>query len=1003
MLDAIVDILGGTIGNLVIGIVQVIISLICTFFVSCLAAIAELFLEAMAITPTQIETWLGAPLTTGSFAELITYSGIAIAMLFALWELCRGMMASIQGENPPTRPYVVAVRFLIFGAWSFGGIAFSKVIFDIGSRIYQSVPFDSTTNGLMADVMNFGETFAVGIGSWVANSAATIFGQVSWASSLVGRILTTVLIAFAMIGFLKLLFTCSQRYVNMIFYTYFSPLAIACGVSSSWSKVTWTWLKTLLSTLVLWVLDVWCIFGGLNLLRASTRAMANQADLIGALSCLLVTYGFMKGAIALDGIMSQFGATVTKTTGSLMGDMRDIMVMGHIAGSAAKGASRFAQGLSTGLTRGSGLANASNMKNLGLDKMNQGAARSKFETLRDGLVAAAGNTRTGGAMLSAANAVAGMPKKMRDVAQEARAAKLGREKMNFAKDVGNLTSKYTGKTGVVGQGKGANLPKKGTAESAAYGKELQSLFDKYGEKGLSLKDLTNDPNIMQDMAKNTLLDPKHPELGSMEDNGFRCVGYNPGKNGVGKATFDKYDANGNLQERREVGHLRYGEVGQTAAKGKTLGNGMFAGSPAKQMFSGDVSSLKFTENNGGAQVDVNGADAKGRPINKSLSAVHGPNLDGSQPVMVTTKDGAGMPVSQSEYTLKPGKTVRDGAEALASGKYDSAFVTTKNPKTGEVTPVIRNETEANAGARAVSSNYQALSNANGPITFNGKTLGGIGGGIAGDKFFVNAGAPDSEGNIPLAAVKANDPTQVVARGSISQSDLEAAYTGNDDAMNNAMAKAFANTESTSVSQGAPDAPVVHEAPVVHDAPAAPTAQEMPNPHDTVTATPAPVVNTPAPNEEMPVGGVEEAAPTAAPAAVTGGSPVVNNPQPADVAQDVARMAEQPVSTATVTATPEIRVSDQMDTSPQSVDVNVTTNETAKVEKTTHDSSEKGLPFELLDNTSMTEEHTSTKEDEDEHGKQSGYGRNGKNGHGFHKNGKQTDSKKQRHDRGNHNK
>lgn len=633
--------------------------------------------------------------------------------------------------------------------------------------------------------------------------------------------------------------------------------------------------------------------------------------------------------------------------------------------------------------------------------MNQGAARSKFETLRDGLVAAAGNTRTGGAVLSAANAVAGMPKKMRDVAQEARTAKMGREKMNFAKDVGNLTSKYTGKTGAVGQGKGANLPKKGTAESAAYDKELQGLFDKYGEKGLNLKDLTNDPNVMQDMAKNTLLDPKHPEQGSMADNGFRCVGYNPGKNGVGKATFDKYDANGNLQERREVGHLRYGEVGQTAAKGKTLSNGMFAGSPAKQMFSGDVSSLKFTENNGGAQVDVNGADAKGRPINKSLSAIHGPNLDGTQPVMVTNNDSAGMPVSQSEYTLKPGKTVRDGAEALASGKYDSAFVTAKNPKTGEVAPVTRNESEATAGARAVSSNYQALSNANGPIAFNGKTLGGIGGGVAGEKFFVNAGTPDNEGNIPLAAVKANDPTQVVARGSISQSDLEAAYTGNDDSMNNAMAKAFAHTEGVGVGHGTPDAPVTNEAPVVHDTSA---AHEMPNPHDTVAATPAPVVNTPAPNGEMPVGGVEEAVPTAAPAAVTGGSPVVNNPQPADVGQDVARMAEQPVGTATVTAAPEVQVNDQTDTSPQSVDVNVTTNETAKVEKTTRDSSEKGLPFELLDNTSMPDEHASVEADgeEDERGKRSGFGRNGKNGHGFRKNGKQTDSKKH-YDRGNHNK
>lgn len=505
---------------------------------------------------------------------------------------------------------------------------------------------------------------------------------------------------------------------------------------------------------------------------------------------------------------------------------------------------------------------------------------------------------------------------------------------------------------------------------------------------------------MQDMAKNTLLDPKHPELGSMEDNGFRCVGYNPGKNGVGKATFDKLDENGNLQERREVGHLRYGAIGQTTPKGKTLGNGMFAGSPGKQLFMGDVSSLKFTEKNGGSQIDVQGVDAKGQKLNKSLSAIHGPNLDGTQSVMVTDKDSAGMPVSQSEYTLKHGKSVRDGAEAIASGKLDSAFVTTKNPKTGETTPVVRNETAANAGARAVSSNYQALSNANGPIAFNGKALGGIGGG---DKFFVNAGAPDSEGNIPLAAVKASDPTQVVARGSISQSDLEAAYMGNDDSMNNAMAKAFANTDSIPVGTEGLDAPVPHEAQVSHDTPAAhdvPPTREMSTPHEAVATTPT--VNTAASNEEISAAGVEEVVPAAT--AVTGDSPVVNNPQLADAGQDVAHMAEQPVDTTTVTASPEVRVSDQTETSPQSVDVNVTTNGTAKVEKTTHDSSEKGLPFELFDNTNMPDEHASVEADgEDEREKRSGFGRNGKNGHGFRKNGKQTDSKKTHHDRENHKK
>lgn len=813
MLDTIIDILGGTIGNLVLGIFQVIVSVVCSFLVSCLGAVAELFLAAMTITPTDIETWLGAPLTTGSFAGLITYSGIAIAMLFALWELCRGLMSSIQGENPPMRPYVVGMRFLIFGAWSFGGISFSKVIFNVGSKIYQSVPFDSVTNGFLSDTITFLDTAGTSLATWIGSTATAIFGQVTWASSLIGRILATLLIVFALIGFLKLLFTCSQRYVNMIFYTYFSPLAIACGVSSSWSKVTWTWMKTLLSTLVLWVLDVWCVFGGLNLLHASVDAMANQMDLIGALSCLLVTYGFMKGAIALDGIMSQFGATVTKTTGSLMGDMRDMMVMSHIAGSAARGMSNLASGVSTGVTRGAGIGNASKMSNLGLDKRNQGEARNALSTLKDGMLGGLGNTRLGGAALAAANAVAGMPKAVGGIAQEGRLAKVGQDKTQMAKDLGALNEKYKGKPTVDGKPDRngtlpGNLPARNTAAGEAYNKELQALLDSYGEKGIGLEDLTNDPNVMKNMSENTLFDPKHPELGSMKDQGFECVGYRAGKNGMGKATFDKYDEKGHLQERRSLSQLGFAAVATQGATEKALENGMVAGTPGKRMFGGNVSGLKIMDKNGGNACDIVGVDAKHREMNKSLSAVRAPNLDGSQAVMVTDRDKAGMPVSQSTYMLKPGKTVHDGAEALASGKLDSAFVTQKDPKTGEMRAVMDGVNTLDKASRVTNSVYHPLSNESGPIAFPGKMFDGAMDSLPGSQYHVNAGLPSEDGIVPLAAVNVNDPSTVVARGSISQNNLEAAYSGGNDAMNDAMRKAFSG-DSAEVAQTTAHAPEMH--------------------------------------------------------------------------------------------------------------------------------------------------------------------------------------------------
>ena len=180
--SGIVDILGGTIGNLFLGIIQTLVNLIASVLISCLAAVAELFLQAMAVTPDQIEGWLGSDLTTGSWADFVTFFGLGIAMCFALWELLRGLMASIQGENPPIRPGVVGIRLLIFGAWTVAGIPFSKLIFVIGARIYSATPFSAYTNGVATDIISLGGNLLNSLGTWVSSTLLALFGQVDWAT-----------------------------------------------------------------------------------------------------------------------------------------------------------------------------------------------------------------------------------------------------------------------------------------------------------------------------------------------------------------------------------------------------------------------------------------------------------------------------------------------------------------------------------------------------------------------------------------------------------------------------------------------------------------------------------------------------------------------------------------------------------------------------------------------------------------------------------------------------
>lgn len=785
--SGIVDILGGTIGNLFLGIIQTLVNLIASVLISCLAAVAELFLQAMAVTPDQIEGWLGSDLTTGSWAGFVTFFGLGIAMCFALWELLRGLMASIQGENPPIRPGVVGIRLLIFGAWTVAGIPFSKLIFGVGSRIYSATPFRAYTNGVATDIISLGGNLLNSLGTWVSSTLLALFGQVDWATSIVSHILGTILLFLSMWGFMKLLFTCTQRYVSLIFYTYFSPLAIACGVSNSWSRITWTWFKTLLSTIILWILDVWCIFGGVSLLRAGVNASANQNDLITSLSCLLVTYGFMHVALAFDGIMSQFGATVTKTTGSLMGDLRDMMIMGHVASGIAKEAKNVAGNIGAAATHSAGMGTAGKYKNLGTSNHNQGEARTGWQQAKDIGFAAFAGTSIGSGILGLADKAAGIPKALGAMQKEAQAAKLNGAKVQMNKENAALNAKYQGK----GQGTlPGNLPAPNTPEGKALASEKNALANKYAAKGVSIDDLANDSAVMKDMTENTLFDPKNPELGTMKENGFECVGFNPGANGAGKATFEKRDAQGNLQERREMQHLAAQPV-SADKDGKPLTNGMVAGAPSKSMYTGDVSRMQISSPIGNTGATVTGQNENGQFVNQSIRPLGAKNADGSQPVTVTNMDKNGVPDTQQQYTLKPGKSIRDGAEALASGNLTDTFVSRKDPDTGKMEPVASAPTPVGDMAKTGAEKVEPVYSHNKPVSVTGTTIGG---GVANNPnraYGISAGKEDAQGNVPLAATDVRG--DVVARTSMPAAELEQALEKGGSDLDNAMHKAFAGT------------------------------------------------------------------------------------------------------------------------------------------------------------------------------------------------------------------
>ena len=153
----------------------------------------------------------------------------------------------------------------------------------------------------------------------------------------------------------------------------------------------------------------------------------------------------MHVALAFDGIMSQFGATVTKTTGSLMGDLRDMMIMGHVASGIAKEAKNVAGNIGAAATHGAGMGTAGKYKNLGTSNHNQGEARTGWQQAKDIGFAAFAGTSIGSGILGLADKAAGIPKALGAMQKEAQAAKLNGAKVQMNKENAALNAKYQGK------------------------------------------------------------------------------------------------------------------------------------------------------------------------------------------------------------------------------------------------------------------------------------------------------------------------------------------------------------------------------------------------------------------------------------------------------------------------------------------------------------------------------------------------------------------------------
>ena len=330
-------ILGAAVLLTLSGILQTIIIWIVTAVGGILSFIASLFVQAMQVDSTQIDSLLGNMVGPG-FQHAIIGVSFSIVMLIALWELVRGLISFTSGEDNVIRPSTIALRTFFVGLWIPCSIAVSKMIFDAMSKVFSEMIAAgiAETNGDVFTLLDSAfSSVVIGMNSEWSLQGVDAIGEIVC--------IITALVIFALVAFnfIRLLMECAVKFSTLIFYVYLAPLAGAFGVSPTTAKITSGWFRTFISTLIMWVLSAWVVFGGLKMLQPPSSGMP-------LLTWALIAFGYMKAGLQLDSIINQIGGSIARVRGGFLGDALAVM-----------GAARAATPIKNSMAKGM-MANAAN-------------------------------------------------------------------------------------------------------------------------------------------------------------------------------------------------------------------------------------------------------------------------------------------------------------------------------------------------------------------------------------------------------------------------------------------------------------------------------------------------------------------------------------------------------------------------------------------------------------------------------------------------------------------
>ena len=299
-------------------IFESIVNWVASIVTSIMDAVSGIFLNALGTDMTAMEQYF--PFVTEAFS-IFQYTAWALLFLITVWQLFRVFGGPVtEAENP----WQLLARSAIFAIL----IGYAKPIFLLALDIARA-PYTA----LMDATMDPGGFTFAGVEQVLQNGLSTLVSTIT----VIGPLLTIILMISLGWNYFKMLLECVERYVVVGVLCYTSPLAFSMGGSKTTNNVFKGWTRMVGSQLLLLVINVW-------FLRAFNSTVGQFVGNGGALSSgqgsiflwMFVALAFLKTAQKFDSYLAAMGLNVAQT-GSSMG-MELLMAARVISGVASGGA-----------------------------------------------------------------------------------------------------------------------------------------------------------------------------------------------------------------------------------------------------------------------------------------------------------------------------------------------------------------------------------------------------------------------------------------------------------------------------------------------------------------------------------------------------------------------------------------------------------------------------------------------------------------------------------------